>query len=65
MQLDLNFHEAYHKFVNTTPKPSATKKSSGELVGPPPPPPFEEDDGVADGGVDVVEGAIVEEDDVE
>ena len=22
---------AYHKFVKTTPKPSATKKSSGEL----------------------------------
>ena len=30
---------AYHKFVKTTPKPSATKKSSGELVGPPLPPP--------------------------
>jgi hypothetical protein len=28
----------YHKFVNTTPNPRATKKSSGELVGPPPPP---------------------------
>jgi len=25
---------AYHKFVNTTPKPNATKKSKGELVGP-------------------------------
>lgn len=24
--------------MNTTPNPSATKKSSGELVGPPPPP---------------------------
>lgn len=24
----------YHKFVKTTPKPSATKNSSGELVGP-------------------------------
>lgn len=23
-----------HKFVNTTPKPNATKNSSGELVGP-------------------------------
>ncbi len=29
----------YHKFVKTTPKPNATKKSNGELVGPPPPPP--------------------------
>jgi hypothetical protein len=26
-----------HKFVKTTPNPKATKKSSGELVGPPPP----------------------------
>lgn len=25
----------YHKFVKTTPNPRATKKSSGELVGPP------------------------------
>ena len=33
------FAQAYHKFVNTTPKPKATKKSNGELVGPPPPPP--------------------------
>lgn len=24
----------YHKFVNTTPKPSATKNKSGLLVGP-------------------------------
>ena len=30
----------YHKFVNTTPNPKATKKSNGELVGPPPPPPL-------------------------
>ena len=29
--------EPYHRFVKTTPKPSATKKSKGELVGPPPP----------------------------
>ena len=29
---------AYHRFVNTTPKPRATKKRRGELVGPPPPP---------------------------
>jgi len=27
-----------HKFVKTTPKPRATKKSRGELVGPPLPP---------------------------
>lgn len=27
----------YHRFVKTTPKPKATKKSNGELVGPPPP----------------------------
>jgi hypothetical protein len=26
----------YHRFVKTTPKPNATKKSNGELVGPPP-----------------------------
>ena len=30
----------YHRFVNTTPNPNATKKSNGELVGPPPPPPL-------------------------
>lgn len=29
----------YHRFVNTTPNPSATKNKSGEDVGPPPPPP--------------------------
>ena len=29
----------YQRLVKTTPKPSATKKSKGELVGPPPPPP--------------------------
>jgi hypothetical protein len=26
--------KTYHKFVNTTPKPNATKNKSGELVGP-------------------------------
>lgn len=34
---------AYHKLVKTTPKPSATKNSSGELVAPEPelsPPPL-------------------------
>ena len=30
--------KTYHKFVNTTPKPNATKNRSGELVGPLPPP---------------------------
>lgn len=30
---------SYQRFVKTTPKPSATKKSKGEL-GPPPPPEF-------------------------
>lgn len=33
----LSVSGAYHRFVKTTPKPRATKKSSGELVGPPPP----------------------------
>lgn len=28
---------AHQRFVNTTPKPRATKKRRGELVGPPPP----------------------------
>lgn len=27
-------NNTYHKFVKTTPNPSATKNSSGELVGP-------------------------------
>jgi len=30
---------SYQRFVKTTPKPKATKKSSGELEFPPPPPP--------------------------
>ena len=34
-----SFSSTYHRFVNTTPKPKATKKRRGELVGPPPPPP--------------------------
>lgn len=43
--------------MNTTPKPSATKKSKGELVGPPPP---ELADDVAAGGIVVVlEGKVV------
>lgn len=54
----------YHKFVNTTPKPNATKNSSGELVGPPPPP-FEPppplDDGVGPGAGIPVEVAAIEE----
>lgn len=48
----------YHKFVNTTPKPSATKKSKGEL-GPPPAPCVGE--GEAD---EVVEVPAVEDADV-
>jgi hypothetical protein len=40
-----------HRLVNTTPKPSATKKSSGELVGP-----FE----LLDEDVDIVGAALVE-----
>lgn len=50
------FSSTYHKFVKTTPKPSAIKKSSGELVGPPPPVPC-----VA---VDVALGAAEVEDEV-
>ena len=45
---------AYHRFVKTTPKPKATKKSSGELVGPPPPPPPVADVVAAGTGVVVV-----------
>jgi hypothetical protein len=41
---------AYHKFVKTTPNPRATKKSSGELLGPPPPPELP---------VEVLDGAVV------
>ena len=52
----------HHRFVNTTPKPKATKNSSGELVGPPPPPPppppeFEVGDGV--GMLEAVEVAMI------
>ena len=43
MSFVLQSDDTYHRFVNTTPKPRATKKSSGELVGPPPPPPPLED----------------------
>lgn len=39
-------HVTYHRLVNTTPNPRATKKRRGELVGPPPPP-FESPVGVA------------------
>ena len=55
----------YQRFVNTTPKPNATKNSSGELVGPPPPefplplPPL--DDGVGPGAGMVVGVAAMEE----
>lgn len=39
--------ETYHRFVKTTPKPSATKNNNGELELPPPPPPLPV--GVGDG----------------
>ena len=55
--------EAYHRFVKTTPKPSATKNSKGELVGPPPPP--ELGAVVAAGGAtEVLEGIEVDAPDV-
>lgn len=50
--------------MNTTPKPRATKKSRGELVGPvppPPPPPPPLFDGVGEGPAVVVVGeAMIE-----
>jgi hypothetical protein len=49
--------------VNTTPKPKATKKSKGELVGPPPPPPLGAEL-VAAGAVVEVEGASDIDDEV-
>ena len=49
--------DTYHKFVNTTPKPSATKKSKGELVGPPPPE-LGGDDVAAGGAIAVLEGTV-------
>ena len=57
--------EPYHRFVKTTPKPSATKKSKGELVGPPPPPPELGTVDVAAGGATaVLEGIEVDAADV-
>lgn len=44
--------------MNTTPKPSATKKSKGELVGPPPPE-LVTDDVAAGGATVVLEGNVV------
>ena len=44
--------------MKTTPKPRATKKSKGELVGPPPPP--EPADVVAAGGpMEVADGLVL------
>lgn len=34
--LSIQLFPTYHKFVKTTPNPSATKNNNGELVGPPP-----------------------------
>lgn len=50
---------AYHRFVKTTPKPSATKKSNGELVGPPPPELGTAEE-AAGGAIEVLEGAVVD-----
>ena len=44
--------------MKTTPKPSATKKSKGELVGPPPPELGTAEDAAGE-GVAVVEGVEV------
>ena len=52
------YKETYHRFVKTTPKPSATKKSKGELVGPPPPE-LGTDDVAAGGGTALLEGIVV------
>ena len=49
----------YHKFVKTTPKPKATKKSSGELVGPPPPLEAWAEVVAAGGAIEVEDGAMV------
>ena len=49
----------YHRFVKTTPKPRATKKSKGELVGPPPPLELGTDDVDAGGATAVLEGNVV------
>ena len=59
-------NSTHHRFVKTTPKPRATKKSRGELVGPPPPPPpppeFELGDDVGTlTAVDVAMIALVDE----
>lgn len=45
-----------HRFVKTTPKPRATKKSKGELVGPPPPPELAGDVDAAGGPMEVADG---------
>jgi hypothetical protein len=53
----LDSRNLYQRLVKTTPKPSATKNSSGELVGPPPPPPPVL---VGTGGAVAVDEAITE-----
>lgn len=49
--------DTYHRFVKTTPKPSATKKSNGELVGPPPPV-LGAAEVAAGGGIEEFEGVV-------
>ena len=44
--------------MKTTPKPRATKKSKGELVGPPPPEPAGEVD-AAGGPMEVADGLVL------
>ena len=45
--------------MKTTPKPRATKKSNGELVGPPPPPELACDVDAAEGPMEVVDGMVL------
>ena len=52
----------HHRFVNTTPNPSATKNNNGELVGPFPP--LDAGELVPLGAADVVDGADDREDEV-
>ena len=51
--------------MNTTPKPNATKKSKGELVGPPPPPPPVGIEVAAGAEVEVIEGVADTDEDTD